>query len=68
MAQTITVKCPQCKRVYIDWHVPAIRPQFSEQVTTDTYEPATVCSKCGTRSLLKNLTEENGIFQQTAHS
>ncbi|MEL6552231.1 MAG: hypothetical protein AAFQ63_02025 [Cyanobacteria bacterium J06621_11] len=66
MAQTITVKCPQCDRIYIDWHVPAIQPQFSENQISDTYKPTTTCSKCGTRSVLSDLTEKKGVYQQVA--
>ncbi|MGC1306379.1 MAG: hypothetical protein WA885_04060 [Phormidesmis sp.] len=54
--KTITVKCPQCQRVYIDWHVPAV----SEQ---DSHKPTTVCSKCGHRSKIHELSDRNGTLQ-----
>ncbi len=63
MSQTITVKCPQCQCVYIAWHVPAVGSQ-TEGKTASTYQPSTTCSKCGHRSVLSELTEQEGIFQQ----
>jgi len=54
--KNIMVKCPQCEQVYIDWHTPAI---------TERDTPATVCSKCGHRSLFRDLTDVKGVFQQT---
>ncbi|MGB3294435.1 MAG: hypothetical protein WBB01_15720 [Phormidesmis sp.] len=57
MPKNIAVKCPQCQRIYIDWYTPAINPQ------TDS-GPSTICSKCGHRSQLGDLTEKGGVFQQ----
>jgi len=57
--KTITVKCPQCQQIYIDWSVPSVggpRP--------NTYEPSAVCSKCGHRSILSELSEKDGVLQQ----
>ncbi|MEL7351662.1 MAG: hypothetical protein AAF171_09675 [Cyanobacteria bacterium P01_A01_bin.116] len=53
--KNIMVKCPQCERIYIDWHVSAITEQ-------DT--PATVCSKCGHRTLFKELSDVNGVLEK----
>lgn len=58
--KTITVKCPQCQQIYIDWHTPAIDNNNSD------YKPTTACSQCGHRSALEDLSEQNGVWQQKA--
>lgn len=57
MPKNIMVKCPQCQRVYIDWYTPAINPQAEQG-------PSTVCSKCGHRSRLSDLSEQGGVLQK----
>ncbi len=54
---TVTVKCPQCQQVYISWHTPAVNTTDSE------YEPTTVCSRCGHRAKLKDLSDRDGVLQ-----
>ncbi|MGB3670724.1 MAG: hypothetical protein WA783_22135 [Phormidesmis sp.] len=66
MSQTVTVKCPQCQCVYIAWHVPAVGTQASGKADGTGYQSSTACSKCGQRSILADLTEKDGIFQQVA--
>lgn len=56
---TITVKCPQCQQVYISWHTPAVA-----EPNGSSYEPTTVCSKCGYRSKLKDLSDRDGVLQK----
>ncbi|MGD1895844.1 MAG: hypothetical protein ACFB16_02720 [Phormidesmis sp.] len=72
MSQTITVKCPQCQQVYINWHVPAVGKQTKKQgqngQSLDTYRPSTSCSQCGYRSMLDELVEQDGVFQQVSET
>ncbi len=61
----ITVKCPQCQCIYIAWHVPAVGTQSAKETDkAAAYQPSTACSQCGHRSILADLTEQDGIFQQ----
>ncbi|MEL7331175.1 MAG: hypothetical protein AAFN12_02950 [Cyanobacteria bacterium J06560_2] len=62
MAQTITVKCPQCEQIYINWHVPAVG-ESAKSDSGSAYQPSTACSKCGHRSVLSELEDVNGTFQ-----
>ncbi|MGB7084174.1 MAG: hypothetical protein WBD47_01370 [Phormidesmis sp.] len=55
--KNIMVKCPQCQRVYIDWYTPTVGEPTAEQ------SPSTVCSKCGHRSRLSDLSDRNGVLQ-----
>ena len=55
--KTITVRCPQCQQVYIDWSIPAVG-----SIATSKQGPTTVCSRCGTRSALTELSIHNGIL------
>lgn len=55
--KTITVKCPQCDRVYITWDTPAIDERSEKQRTT-------ACSQCGHRSLVHELVEKDGVLQK----
>lgn len=57
--KTMTVKCPQCEQVYIDWCIPAVGVQ-----THKAQRPSTVCSQCGHRSVVDELREVDGVFQQ----
>ena len=57
---TVTVKCPQCQQVYIAWHTPAVNVTNSSE-----YEPTTVCSRCGHRAQMKNLSDRDGVLQQS---
>jgi endogenous inhibitor of DNA gyrase (YacG/DUF329 family) len=57
--KSILVKCPQCQRVYIDWHTPAVGVPGAQ-----AEGPSTVCSKCGHRSQMRHLSEIQGIFQK----
>lgn len=57
--KTVTVKCPQCQQIYIDWYVAAVRAQ-----SANAQAPSTVCSQCGHRSVLSELSEHNGVYQQ----
>ncbi|MEL6470699.1 MAG: hypothetical protein AAFQ74_13300 [Cyanobacteria bacterium J06623_4] len=57
--KTVTVKCPQCEQIYIDWLTPAVGEQ-----TELAQRPSTVCSQCGHRSILEELQEREGVFQQ----
>ncbi|MEL6605715.1 MAG: hypothetical protein AAFP20_21090 [Cyanobacteria bacterium J06614_10] len=57
--KTVTVKCPQCEQIYIDWLTPAVGEQ-----TEWSQRPSTVCSQCGHRSILEELQEREGVFQQ----
>ncbi|MEM8502146.1 MAG: hypothetical protein AAF716_03225 [Cyanobacteria bacterium P01_D01_bin.1] len=59
--KTITVRCPQCQQVYIDWSIPAVGI-----ATTPEQRPSTVCSKCGNRSVIEELSEQNGILTKAA--
>ena len=61
--KTITVKCPQCQQVYIDWYVPPVGTQ-----SADAQKPSTVCSQCGHRSILSELSEQSGVFQRVVKS
>ncbi len=54
--KNIMVKCPQCQRVYIDWFTPAVGEAKEG--------PSTVCSKCGHRSQISELSETKGVFQK----
>ncbi|MEO1622084.1 MAG: hypothetical protein AAFU53_13765 [Cyanobacteria bacterium J06632_3] len=56
--KTVTVKCPQCQQIYIDWHTPAVGIQ-----TSAAQKPSTVCSQCGHRSVLDELHEKDGVLQ-----
>ncbi len=56
--KNIMVKCSQCQRVYIDWFTPPVGdPGVGEG-------PSTVCSKCGHRSQISDLSEVKGVFLQ----
>ncbi|MGD1864587.1 MAG: hypothetical protein ACFB0D_08530 [Phormidesmis sp.] len=57
--KTVTVKCPQCQQIYIDWYVAPVGVQ-----SANAHQPSTVCSQCGHRSVLSELSEHNGVFQQ----
>ncbi|EDX85604.1 hypothetical protein S7335_3305 [Synechococcus sp. PCC 7335] len=57
--KTITVQCPQCQQVYIDWSIPAVGT-----VITSSQRPTTVCSRCGNRSILSELSDRNGILSK----
>ncbi|MGB3768626.1 MAG: hypothetical protein WA947_18880 [Phormidesmis sp.] len=60
-SNTITVKCPQCERVYISWHTPAVNLSDS----SSSYEPTTACSQCGYRAKLNDLSDVDGVLQKT---
>ena len=57
--KTMTVKCPQCTQIYIDWVIPAVGKQGK-----DAHKPSTACSQCGHRSIVEELKEIEGIWQQ----
>jgi len=62
MAPTLTIKCPQCQQIYIDWHTPAV------SISTSEFRPTVVCSQCGHRAALEDLSKQDGIWQQKAAS
>lgn len=51
--KTITVRCPQCQQLYIDWHIAALNP--AQEMTTS-------CSRCGTRELLSRFTLKDDVL------
>jgi len=60
--KNIMVKCPQCQRVYIDWHTPAV----GDEAAKTAYKPSTVCSKCGHRTQISDLSLIQGVLQKVA--
>ena len=56
---TVTVKCPQCEQVYISWNTPSVGVGGGSE-----YEPTTVCSRCGYRAKLKDLSDRDGVLQK----
>lgn len=61
--KTMTVKCPQCEQIYIDWLIPAVG-SVNGLVPSDQ-QPSTVCSQCGHRSSFSALSNIDGVLQQT---
>ncbi|MGB3787246.1 MAG: hypothetical protein WA949_04495 [Phormidesmis sp.] len=61
--KTITVKCPQCQQIYIDWSIPAVGT-----IVTPEQRPSTICSQCGHRSILDELSDQNGVLVKSAET
>ncbi|MEL6352652.1 MAG: hypothetical protein AAFR58_12880 [Cyanobacteria bacterium J06627_28] len=60
----MTVKCPQCEQIYIDWLIPAVGSVGMNGLVPVEQQPSTVCSQCGHRSVLRDLQEIDGVLQQ----
>ncbi|MEM8806224.1 MAG: hypothetical protein AAGF01_09375 [Cyanobacteria bacterium P01_G01_bin.38] len=52
----ISVKCPQCQQIYIEWQTEAVG-------SNPDYTPTAVCSKCGAKVQLRDLVLRNGVYQ-----
>ncbi|MEL7142197.1 MAG: hypothetical protein AAFY33_14495 [Cyanobacteria bacterium J06643_4] len=62
--KTMTVKCPQCEQIYIDWLISAVGSVGMNGLVPVEQQPSTVCSQCGHRSVLRDLQEIDGVLQQ----
>ncbi|MEO1402895.1 MAG: hypothetical protein AAFV72_16830 [Cyanobacteria bacterium J06635_1] len=52
----ISVKCPQCQQIFIEWQTEAVG-------ANPDYTPTAVCSKCGAKVQLRDLVLRSGVYQ-----